>query len=168
MNTAGYLAANAIILFGHCLWYAPPVLWLGFIRWEVCLYNALPILLATLAWLMRSTVLPFAKQHVKAQRARLQCLTATFVLFWVSAHNSAPYKLKNGACNGGAMGCSASVAASLSHIDMRTRAISLFAEATLADMFHVRCRIRRWSCFGCPVLAGALVQDVGIPGVHRT
>ena len=34
-NTVCYLAANAIILFGHCLWYAPSVLWLGFIRWEV-------------------------------------------------------------------------------------------------------------------------------------
>ena len=35
INTLCYVAANAIILFGHCLWYAPSVLWLGFIRWEV-------------------------------------------------------------------------------------------------------------------------------------
>ena len=35
VNTLCYVAANAIILFGHCLWYAPSVLWLGFIRWEV-------------------------------------------------------------------------------------------------------------------------------------
>ena len=35
VNTLCYVAANAIILFGNCLWYAPSVLWLGFIRWEV-------------------------------------------------------------------------------------------------------------------------------------
>jgi len=35
VNTLCYVAANTIILFGHCLWYAPSVLWLGFIRWEV-------------------------------------------------------------------------------------------------------------------------------------
>ena len=35
LNTLCYVAANTIILFGHCLWYAPSVLWLGFIRWEV-------------------------------------------------------------------------------------------------------------------------------------
>ena len=88
-----YVVANAIILFGHCLWYAPSVLWLGFIRWEVRWQPPWPRL-APQASQCVACCLSIGALTLRV--AVLQCLAVIFVLFWIEAHNSAPYKISKG------------------------------------------------------------------------